>query len=158
MPRYIFEINGQRHIFEGPDPQTTQRFAQQWAADPRNQNPDYARGASLARTPLGAVGAGAETFLRSVPFATEAQAGLNAGVTTAANAFSGQPANFGQAWTQQRQSQQGQVDQFRADHPILAPLITGTGYGAQAAAAMASGGASEIPAASAAALGSAVRP
>jgi len=34
MPRYIFEINGKRHVFEGPDPQTTQRFAEQWAQHP----------------------------------------------------------------------------------------------------------------------------
>jgi len=40
MPQYVHTINGQRHVFEGSDPQTTARFAQQWA----NQN--------AARTPV----------------------------------------------------------------------------------------------------------
>lgn len=31
MPQYVFTINGQRHVFEGPDPQTTAQFAQRWA-------------------------------------------------------------------------------------------------------------------------------
>jgi hypothetical protein len=32
MPQYAYTINGQRHLFEGPDPQTTAQFAQRWAA------------------------------------------------------------------------------------------------------------------------------
>jgi hypothetical protein len=32
MPQYAYVINGQRHLFEGPDPQTTAQFAQRWAA------------------------------------------------------------------------------------------------------------------------------
>ncbi len=32
MPQYAYTINGQRHVFEGPDPQTTAQFAQRWAA------------------------------------------------------------------------------------------------------------------------------
>ena len=32
MPQYAYTINGQRHVFEGPNPQTTARFAQRWAA------------------------------------------------------------------------------------------------------------------------------
>ena len=32
MPQYAYVINGQRHLFEGPDPQTTAQFAERWAA------------------------------------------------------------------------------------------------------------------------------
>ena len=32
MPQYLYNIDGQRHVFEGPDPRTTAQFAQRWAA------------------------------------------------------------------------------------------------------------------------------
>jgi hypothetical protein len=39
MPRYVFQIDGKRHVFEGPDQQTTARYAQQWAASRHAEAP-----------------------------------------------------------------------------------------------------------------------
>ena len=39
MPQYAYSINGRRHVFEGPDPQTTARFAQRWAAQEAGRTP-----------------------------------------------------------------------------------------------------------------------
>jgi hypothetical protein len=39
MPQYAYTINGQRHVFEGPDPQTTAQFAQRWAAQEAGRTP-----------------------------------------------------------------------------------------------------------------------
>jgi hypothetical protein len=39
MPIYTFQINGQRHAFEGPDQQTAARFAQRWADQVAGRTP-----------------------------------------------------------------------------------------------------------------------
>jgi hypothetical protein len=39
MPQFVFNIGGQRHVFEGPDAQTTAQFAQRWAAQEAGRTP-----------------------------------------------------------------------------------------------------------------------
>jgi hypothetical protein len=39
MPQYVYVVNGQRHVFEGPDPQTTAQFAQRWADQVAGRTP-----------------------------------------------------------------------------------------------------------------------
>jgi hypothetical protein len=39
MPQYVYTINGQRHVFEGPDAQTTARYAKRWAAQEAARTP-----------------------------------------------------------------------------------------------------------------------
>jgi hypothetical protein len=105
----------------------------------------YVQGRLAARADP--TGHGATTvFANSVPFLSEINAGLGAAGDTALNAFSGKPANFGDAWNAHRAEQAGQADEFQGTHPGATGLIKGVGLAGQVGAALATGGASEAPA------------
>jgi len=95
----------------------------------------------------GVAGGAVNTFTGAIPFLNEGGAALGAGEAALGNMFHGKPANFGGEFNNQRAAQQGSIDQFKADHPIAASTAQGLGYGAQMATALATGGASEVPAA-----------
>ncbi len=139
MPRFAIPINGQNHVFEGPNADAATRFARQWARDnPRAVNagpPDYS-----------ALGGYVDTFNRAVPGLSEMGAGLAAGGGVLDDLMAGRPADFGAHWTQARAHQQGQIDKLRSDHPIASNMTTGLGIAAPVlAAALATGGTGAAP-------------
>lgn len=91
----------------------------------------------------GQVGAGLQTAIRAVPGASELEAAIPAAMGRGG-------ADFGSAWKHARDQQQGWVDEFKAEHPVLSNLVTGTANAAPIAAAILTGGASEAPEAAAA--------
>ena len=151
MPQYVFNIAGQPHVFEGPDPATTERFARQWAATAGR--PGYADGQRQA----GPVTGYGTTMARAIPGLTELGAGYSAALRSGDDLLHGRPADFGARWNQARGEQQGVVDQFRADHPIAANTAGALGGFAPVAATLGVGapaGAVAAPAAAAPSLAS----
>ena len=130
MPRYIFTIDGQPHVFEGPNPQATAQFARQWAATAGR--PGYDDG-QRAADPLTGYGM---TAARAIPGLTELGAGYSAALRSAADLAAGRPAQFGARWNQARGEQQGVVDRFQAQHPIASSNATALGTIAPAAVSL----------------------
>lgn len=138
MPRFAIAINGQKHVFEGPNADAATRFAQQWARDnPQAVNPGQPSGNTL--------GGYVDTFNRAVPGLSEMGAGLAAGGGLLDDLMAGRPADFGARWSQARAHQQSQIDQLRNSHPIAANMTTGLGLAAPLAAALATGGPAAAP-------------
>ncbi len=138
MPRFAIAINGQNHVFEGPNADAATRFAQQWAkANPQAVNPGRPGDSTL--------GGYVDTFNRAVPGLSEMGAGLAAGGGVLDDLMAGRPADFGARWSQARAHQQSQIDQLRNNHPIAANMTTGLGLAAPLAAALATGGTAAAP-------------
>ncbi len=138
MPRFAIAINGQNHVFEGPNADAATRFAQQWARD----NP---QAVNAGRPGDSALGGYVDTFNRAVPGLSEMGAGIAAGGGVLDDLMAGRPADFGARWSQARAHQQSQIDQLRSHHPIAANMTTGLGLAAPLAAALATGGTAAAP-------------
>lgn len=111
----------------------------------------YAAARLRARSPTG-VGLGAlQTLERSLPGVSEAHAAVNAGVQTVGDLASGQNADFGKRFDENRTLQQAYVDELHTQHPTAANAASSVGTAGQIIAAIMTGGASEIPEAGAAA-------
>lgn len=94
---------------------------------------------------LGALTGEGETFVRGVPFLSEAQALIPTLAGMGEDALKGQPASFDKSWTAARARQQALVDSYKHDHPIASSLVKGTALATPIAAAIASGGATALP-------------
>ena len=121
MPRYIFNIEGQPHVFEGPNQAATAEFARQWAATAGR--PGYEDG-ERAADPLTGYGM---TAARAIPGLTELGAGYSAALRSAADLAAGRRVQFGARWNQARGEQQGVVDRFQSQHPLASANATGLG-------------------------------
>lgn len=118
----------------------------------------YASGRAEARS--NPVSGGVATFLRSIPGASELGAAVPAGIAAVQDAIAGRHGpndGFGADFNAIRARQQGNVDQFQADHPALSSLTTGVGLAAPAAAALLTGGAAAPALAARSAAGGGLR-
>lgn len=105
----------------------------------------YASGRMDARKNLGADGF-VQTIDSTVPGMSEAEGAIQSLVGMGKEALSGQPVHdFSAHWKANRDWQQGVLDEYRAQHPVLAGTAKGLGFGGQMAAAIGTGGASEAP-------------
>ena len=124
-----------------------QRIAKMILAQRETTNPGYQRGAVAERQGLaGAIGGAVNTFNRAVPGLSELGAGVDTALRMGNAALTGQKdATWGDTWNDERQAQQGEIDQFAKDHPIVASQAQGLGFAAPVAAALGTGGTTAAP-------------
>lgn len=108
-------------------------------------------GQQREKTGAGPLHGASLTVQSTLPGFPEIGAGMAATAGSVDNMLHGRPANFGGEWTKARSYQQGLQGQFQQDHPGASGLLRGVGYDAQVIPALLTGGASEAPAAIAAA-------
>jgi hypothetical protein len=93
---------------------------------------------------------GITTLSRSVPGFSELSAGMGTAVDAVRGALQGEqvtPQAIADTYAAERKRQDVGAQEFQAAHPIASDLVKGVGFAAPAALAVATGGASEVPAA-----------
>ncbi len=141
MPSYAFTVNGQRLLFDGPNPQAAAIAARQWAAG--QGRPGYAEGQRAGDPFTGYV----TTAARAIPGLTELGAAYSAALRSADDVLNHRPADFSGYWNQARGEQQGVLDRFQDEHPRFAANATALATLAPAAVAGPLGLARAAPAA-----------